>query len=353
MRFFGVNRRAWRRFLLVFFAFLVCSIPIFWQFFQDSRLALPLQFAQSSKSSAISTEEIVPVTEPIQPIPLTIAFDPNKVSLGKQLFEDARLSEDNRISCVSCHNLNLGGVDRRVRSIGINGNLTDVNTPTIFNASFNFRFNWNGKFENLTDHLNTLMTNPKVMGVKWDTLMEKLQKDAEYMKVFDRIYPDGLTPTNIKDAIVVYEQSLYTPNSRFDRFLRGDKQVLTQSEKEGYKLFKNYGCISCHQGVNVGGNMFQRFGIIGDYFAERGNITRADLGRFNVTKEETDRYVFRVPSLRNVELTPPYFHDGSAATLEKAIAVMVEYQLGRPLSGEKIDLIAQFLRTLTVKYGGN
>lgn len=344
MGFFGFNRRNWRRLLLILFAFLVCLIPIFWQFFQDSR---------SPKPIAINKEEKISVTEPIQPIPLTISLDPDKVSLGKTLFEDPRLSEDNRISCVSCHNLNLGGVDRRVLSVGINGNLTDVNTPTVFNVSFNFRFNWNGKFENLTDHLNTLMTNPKVMGVKWETLIEKLKKDSEYRETFDRLYRDGLTPANIKDAIVLYETSLYTPNSRFDRFLRGDKQALTQSEKEGYKLFKNYGCISCHQGINVGGNMFQRFGVMGNYFADRGNITKADLGRFNVTKDEADRYVFRVPSLRNVELTAPYFHDGSAATLDKAIAVMVRYQLGRPLSREKIDLIVQFLRTLTVEYREN
>jgi cytochrome c peroxidase len=344
MKFFGSKRQAWQKFILIIFAFLVCSIPIFWQFFQDSR---------SPKPIAISKEERIRVTEPIQPIPLTLSLDPDKVSLGKTLFEDPRLSEDNRISCVSCHNLNLGGVDRRVLSVGINGNLTDVNTPTIFNVSFNFRFNWNGKFENLTDHLNALMTNPKVMGVKWETLIEKLKEDSEYRETFDRLYRDGLTPANIKDAIVLYETSLYTPNSRFDRFLRGDKQALTQSEKEGYKLFKNYGCISCHQGINVGGNMFQRFGVMGNYFADRGNITKADLGRFNVTKDEADRYVFRVPSLRNVELTAPYFHDGSAATLDKAIAVMVRYQLGRPLSREKIDLIVQFLRTLTVEYREN
>jgi cytochrome c peroxidase len=350
MKFFGSNQQAWRRFILIISAVLIGLIPIFWQFFRDYPSILSPRFAQSQQPTVISKEEINSRTEPIQPIPVKISLDPNKVSLGKVLFEDPRLSEDNRISCVSCHDLKLGGVDRRVRSVGINGNLTDVNTPTVFNVSFNFRFNWNGKFENLTDHLNTLMTNPKVMGVKWETLIEKLKEDSEYMKIFDRLYLDGLTPANIKDAIVLYEKSLYTPNSRFDRFLRGDKQALTTSEKEGYKLFKNYGCISCHQGINVGGNMFQRFGVMGDYFADRGNITQADLGRFNVTKDEADRYVFRVPSLRNVELTPPYFHDGSADTLEKATAIMMRYQLGRPLSREKIDPIVQFLHTLTGEY---
>ncbi|MGL5806493.1 MAG: cytochrome-c peroxidase, partial [Xenococcaceae cyanobacterium] len=233
---------------------------------------------------------------------------------------------------------------------GINGNLTDINTPTIFNALFNFRLNWDGEFENLTNHLNALMTNPTVMGVEWEALIEKLGRVPEYVRAFGKLYADGLTQANIKDALVVYEKSLYTPNSRFDRFLRGDKTALTKTEQEGYKLFKSYGCVSCHQGINVGGNMFQRFGVMGDYFLDRGKITPADWGRFNVTKNEEDRYVFRVPSLRNVELTAPYFHDGSAETLEKAIAIMTRYQLGRPLLREQIDLIAQFLRTLNGEY---
>ncbi len=189
-------------------------------------------------------------------------------------------------------------------------------------------------------------------GSTWKEVVNKLQQSTEYVQTFARIYLDGLNSTNIKDAIATYEQSLYTPNSRFDQFLRGNKQALTAAEQEGYRIFKTYGCVSCHQGVNVGGNMFQRFGVIGDYFADRGNITRADLGRFNITKDQADRYVFRVPSLRNVALTPPYFHDGSTKTLEEAISIMVKYQLGRPLSTEQINLIAQFLRTLTGEYQG-
>jgi cytochrome c peroxidase len=193
MKFWGANRRTWRRYILIIFAFLVCLTPIFWQFFQDAR---------SPRLIVISKKEIATVTEPIQPIPLATSLDPDKVSLGKKLFEDARLSQDDRVSCVSCHNLNLGGVDRLIRSIGNNGKLTDVNTPTVFNVFFNFRFNWNGKFENLTDHLNALMTNPKVMGVEWEALIEKLKGVSEYTEAFDRLYPDGLTRTNIKDAIV-------------------------------------------------------------------------------------------------------------------------------------------------------
>jgi cytochrome c peroxidase len=304
--------------------------------------------------------EVAQTDEPIQAIPQQIAVDRPKVTLGEQLFQDVRLSTNNQKSCLSCHSFSLGGTDRRAHSIGINGALTEVNTPTIFNTRFNFRLNWNGKFTNLSNHLDALMNNPKIMGVRWPEAIRSLQQVPEYVRSFDRIYPDGVTATNIKDALVAYELSLNTPNSRFDRFLQGDKQALTKVEKEGYRLFKANGCVSCHQGVNVGGNMFQPFGIIGDYLADRearhqggrGKITTADLGRFNVTKNAADRHVFRVPSLRNVALTAPYFHDGSAKTLEEAIGKMTKYQLGRTLPTEQIESIAQFLSTLTGEYRG-
>jgi cytochrome c peroxidase len=296
--------------------------------------------------------EVIQSNEPIQPIPDSIALDLPKVALGEKLFQDVRLSKNNQISCLSCHSFSLGGADRLSHSIGVNGAPTNVNTPTVFNTSFNFRLNWDGKFENLTDHLDALMTNPQTMGVQWPESIESLQQIPEYVRSFDRIYPDGLTQFNIKDAIVAYELSLTTPNARFDRYLQGDQKALTASEKEGYQLFKDYGCISCHQGMNVGGNLFQPFGVIGNYFADRGRISTADLGRFNVTRNEADRHVFRVPSLRNVAQTSPYFHDGSAKTLEQAISVMAKYQLGRPLAKQQIERIAQFLGTLTGEYRG-
>lgn len=161
------------------------------------------------------------------------------------------------------------------------------------------------------------------------------------------VYENGVTEDTIIDAIVAYESSLITPNAPFDRYLRGDQNALLPKAQEGYRLFKAYGCVSCHQGVNVGGNIFQKFGVLGDYFADRGNITEADYGRHNVTGQEADRFVFRVPSLRNVAETPPYFHDGSAETLEKAISVMVKYQLGRPIPAEDVQRIAEFLRSQT------
>lgn len=298
---------------------------------------------------AISTQPEITITssqnEPIQPIPLQVALDINKVKLGEKLFADTRLSSDHQVSCLSCHQLDLGGADRQPRSTGANGVQTKVNTPTVFNVAYNFRFSWNGRFETLEAQIEGLAQN--VIGITWEQVIPKLQQVPDYVQQFNAIYADGITLPNVIDAIAVYERSLNTPNSRFDQFLRGDYTALTVEEQEGYRLFKSYGCVSCHQGVNVGGNLFQKFGVIGDYFADRGNITLADYGRYNVTGSENDRFVFRVPSLRNVAITPPYFHDGTAKTLEEAIAVMAKYQLGRPLPQAHIRRIVQFLNTLT------
>ncbi|MCG9891780.1 MAG: c-type cytochrome [Thermosynechococcaceae cyanobacterium MS004] len=291
--------------------------------------------------------------EPIQPIPVENVANPQKIALGEQLFQEVRLSSDNQVSCLSCHKFERGGADDRAHSVGIRGQATQVNTPSIFNVKYNFRFNWDGEFENLSDHLEGLLTSPSVMNMQWEPLVQKLQQIPTYRREFAQIYPDGITASSIKDAIVVYQEALTTPNSRFDQFLRGDKQALTATEQEGYQRFKEYGCVSCHQGINVGGNLFQRFGVMGNYFADRGNITESDLGRYNVTRDPADRFVFRVPSLRNVALTAPYFHDGSAKTLEEAIAIMVKYQLGRSLPPKHIQRIAEFLRTLTGEYQGN
>jgi cytochrome c peroxidase len=342
MKFLRGNRR-WQQIYLIALVLLAILVALFWQYLMSSN---PVSLTTTTQQV-----EVMQTDEPIQPIPLNIAVDSNKVALGEKLFQDARLSSNNRVSCLSCHSFSQGGADRRSHSIGVKG-ATDVNTPTVFNARFNFRFNWDGEFDNLFDHLDALMTNPKTMDVRWENTIQSLQQVPEYVRSFNQIYPDGLTQTNIKDAIVAYELSLNTPNARFDRFLSGDKQAITAAEKEGYGLFKSYGCVSCHQGVNVGGNIFQPSGVIGNYFIERGKLTEADLGRYNVTKNESDRYIFRVPSLRNVAITPPYLHDGSVKSLEKAIGIMTKYQLGRPLSKEQIKLIAQFLRTLTGEYRG-
>ena len=254
------------------------------------------------------------------------------------------------VSCASCHDLRNGGADGQERSRGFEGMVTAVNTPTVLNAALNFKQFWNGRADSLEAQINAVVEDPIEMGAKWEDVVRLVAQTPEYKALLPRAYEDGATKANLQNALATYLRTLTTPNSRFDRFLRGDSTALSAEERTGYVKFKQYGCIACHQGANVGGNMFQKFGIMGDYFAKRGNPTRADLGRFLVTGEEADRHVFKVPSLRNVALTAPYFHDGSAKTLEEAVDVMFRYQLGRIASKQDKASIVKFLGTLTGEF---
>ncbi|MBI3759941.1 MAG: cytochrome-c peroxidase [Deltaproteobacteria bacterium] len=285
--------------------------------------------------------------EPPQPIPQSLKQDPVRAGIGRLLFHDARLSGNGRVSCASCHDLAKGGVDGLARSSGLRGGLTDVNAPTVFNAALNFKQFWNGRADTLEDQVDQVIQNPVEMGSKWEDVVLKVSQDPKYKSAFTGAYKDGVTKANILNAIATFERTLITPNSRFDRYLRGEAAAISDLEKAGYARFKQYGCVACHQGVNVGGNMFQKFGVMGNYFDKRGNPTQADLGRYLVTKAENDKHVFKVPSLRNVALTAPYFHDASAKTLEEAVDVMFRYQLGRVASREDKESIVKFLHTLT------
>lgn len=291
-----------------------------------------------------------PLSEPIKPIPKSVDLDPERVALGKALFHDKRLSADNSISCASCHNLAKAGTDLTRVSEGINGQPGEVNSPTVFNSGLNFRQFWDGRAKTLEDQIDGPLKNPKEMGTSWPEVIKKLKVDKQYLQNFQAIYGNGITETNIKDAIATFERSLITPNSRFDRYLLGEANAITAEEKRGYELFKNYGCVACHQGANVGGNMFQVFGVLNDYFGQRGNPTKADLGRFNVTGNEFDKHSFKVPSLRMAAVTPPYFHDGSAETLRDAVDVMFKFQLGRDAPDDEKDAIVKFLHTLVGNY---
>lgn len=286
-------------------------------------------------------------SEPIQPLPSPPAQDPARVEIGRRLFHDARLSGNGRVSCASCHDLGKGGADGRARSMGVRGKLTDVNAPTVLNSAFNFRQFWNGRADSLEAQIDQVIRNPVEMDSRWEDVVSKVAQDAGYRSAFAAAYRDGVTQANIQNAIASFERTLVTPNSRFDRFLRGDANAITAAEKAGYQRFKQYGCVACHQGANVGGNMFQKFGVMGDYFGQRGKPTPADLGRYLVTRVESDKHVFKVPSLRNVALTAPYFHDGSAKTLDEAVDVMFRYQLGRTASREDKESIVRFLHTLS------
>lgn len=291
--------------------------------------------------------------EPVMPLPLSLGLDEKKVALGERLFNDPQLSRDNTISCASCHSLSKGGTDQRALSSGVGGQMGSINAPTVFNSGLNFKQFWDGHAQTLEEQIEGPTHNSVEMGSNWAEIIKKLEQSQDYLKDFSATYSDKIQSNNIKDAIATFERSLITPNSRFDQYLRGENNALTDEEKEGYRLFKAYGCVSCHQGLNIGGNLFQKFGIIGDYFAARGHITKADLGRFNVTGDEADRYVFKVPSLRNVAITPPYFHDGSAKQLEEAVTIMSVYQLGHPLTTLERNAIVKFLTTLTGQYKGN
>ncbi len=289
--------------------------------------------------------------EPIKPLPLEINLDPKRVALGEKLFHDNRLSKDGTVSCATCHDLRKGGVDHARVSVGVGGAKGMVNAPTVFNSGLNFRQFWDGRAASLEEQVNGPLTNPSEMAANWQDVVATLSQDQSLVAEIKSAYPDGLQPENIRDAIATFERSLTTP-SRFDRYLRGNKTAITADEQQGYQLFKSYGCVACHQGQNIGGNMYQVFGVMKDYFKERGSINDADLGRYNVTKVEADRHVFKVPSLRNIALTAPYFHNGSAATLDDAVDVMFRYQLGRVGPAKDKELIVKFLRSLIGEYKG-
>lgn len=279
----------------------------------------------------------------ISPLPNSVKANPQKVILGKKLFMDPKLSKDGTIACVNCHNLYSGGADSTAVSTGVGGKQGNINAPTVFNSSYNLAQFWNGRAKNLKDQASGPMTNPVEMANSPQKIVAIISANPEYMKLFKQTYPkDGITMGTIADAIAEFEKTLITPNSRFDRYLNGDITALNKIEKEGFELFKNRGCIACHNGINVGGNMYQKFGIFAHY-RDRLNT----LGRYEVTKNPEDKYYFKVPSLRNIEKTAPYFHDGSAKTLEEAIQTMAYYQLGRKLSKNEIVKIATFLRTLS------
>lgn len=289
---------------------------------------------------------------PIQPVPAVGDLDLDRVALGARLFAEPRLSSDGTIACASCHSLATGGADGRRTSIGVGGAVGPINAPTVFNASLNFAQSWNGGARTLEEQAGNPLTGAVEMGSSWPVILATLQGDPSYADTFAAAYADGVTEANVRDAIATFERSLLTPDAPFDRYLRGEDTAITPSAAAGYRHFVELGCVACHQGAGVGGNMYQRFGLMGDYVADRGDVTAADLGRFLVTGDEADKHVFKVPSLRNVARTAPYFHDGTAETLTEAVHVMATYQLGRNLTDDEVVELVAFLESLTGTYGG-
>lgn len=309
-----------------------------------------LSIAALTASALLTTNAFcTSADEPIKPLPAHPLEDlaAPKVALGERLFNDPRFSQDGSVACSSCHDIHgKGGADGRRVSSGAGNAQGVINAPSVLNAAHNFRQFWDGRAATLEEQIGFVITNPVEFASDWDAVLGRLAQDSALLADFQQVYPEGITQASVSDALASFQRSLPSP-SRFDRYLQGDGKALGADEIAGYERFKSYGCVACHQGVNVGGNMYQLFGVMGDYFKDRGNVQKEDLGRFNVTGLESDRYVFKVPSLRNVALTAPYFHDGSSATLESAVDVMFKYQLGRTAPEEDRRLIVSFLRSLT------
>lgn len=268
--------------------------------------------------------------EPITPVPPPPPADPLKLALGERLFFDTRLSSDGKLGCMSCHDIRTNGAGGKEARPGPNS----LDTLTVFNAALNFRMNWEGNFRTLAAHVESSLENPINLRTTVADVVHRLNDDPEIVAQFRAAYGNPPDRDNFLDAMVTFERSLLTPGSRFDRWLDGDATALSADELEGYREFKSYGCISCHQGVNVGGNLFQRQGIFRPLV-------------------RTPPEKVRVPSLRNVATTAPYFHDGSAPTLDVAVRRMARAQLDRSLSDKQVASLVAFLKTLTGNYRGS
>ena len=291
--------------------------------------------------SLLAWATMVVADEPIRPIPRHVPYDKEKAALGKLLFMDPRISSDGTVSCVSCHDFDHGGADPRPVSIGVHGTKGNANAPTVFNAYFNFRQFWNGRAKDLKDQANGPIHNPIEMNMVPSAIEKYLRTNPWYDEKFRYIYGRSPRYEDMLDAIAEFEKALYTPNCTFDRYLRGEAP-LSPLEKEGYRLFKTLGCITCHNGINIGGNSFQKMGIIVPY------PWREDYpDRYAITHDPRDKNVYKVPTLRNIVLTAPYFHDGSAATLKEALQKMAYHNLGFKLNPSEIAALVAFLTTLT------
>lgn len=289
--------------------------------------------------------------KPIPQTPPALPGNPataEKVELGKQLYFDPRLSASHAISCNSCHNLGLGGADAEPTSLGHRWQHGGRNAPTVFNAVFNTAQFWDGRAKDLEQQAGGPMVNPVEMASPTEHVAEQLKGIPGYGVAFAKAFPGEANPVtlaNVQKAIALFEATLITPNAPFDRFLKGDAGALSPAQKEGLTLFMDKGCSACHSGINVGGGMYAPFGVVEKPGAEF--LPPGDKGRFMVTKTPSDEYVFKVPTLRNIALTAPYFHTGASWDLRQAVAVMGSSQLGIQLQDAEVTRITAFLDSLT------
>jgi len=301
------------------------------RYFLKSNALLCLSIKYCFKSIILPVILLTPITfysfanEPITPIVKKYNIDNKKFELGQMLFKDTRLSGNQKTSCYSCHDIKSGGAD----GLKTPTNLT-LNSTTILNINKNYYIGWRGKYTQLKPHLEMIFANPKVMATNWELTIHELKSDTSYPELFNYLYADGISKESVIDSVLYYESNLVIP-SKFDEFLLGNVDAISLSAKQGYNKFKDYGCASCHQGSNVGGNVFQKLGVIVPYKGIKGKYKAEKL---------------RVPSLRNVAQTAPYLHNGSIDSLKDVIKIMAKHQLGQTLAEKEVDQIADFLTSL-------
>lgn len=302
-----------------------------------NRSVIALLVAGVGLVSATIAAEPIQVIKPVQSINLA------QVELGKKLYFDPRLSKSGFISCNSCHNLSMGGTDNLKTSIGHKWAQGPINAPTVLNSSLNLAQFWDGRAKDLKEQAGGPIANPGEMASNHTLAVDVLQSIPAYVREFQLVFgSDKVTIDEVTQAIAEFEKTLVTPNSRFDQWLLGKKDALTQKELAGYTLFKNSGCSGCHNGPAAGGNSFQKMGLVEPY-----KTSNKAEGLSTVSGKDADRFKFKVPTLRNVELTYPYFHDGEAATLTEAVDIMGRLQLGRKFNEKENAQIVAFLKTLT------
>lgn len=310
--------------------------------------ATPAMAARSDQALLRQAQQIfrpLPKNMATSEYPVTEA----RVTLGRMLFFDPRISLDGTVSCSRCHEPALYGTDALSKPIGVKDRVNPRNAPTVLNAALEFRAHWRGDRKNVEDQATQALVGPPSFGnPDYPAAMAKIEAIKAYAPLFRKAFPgekNPITPENWGKAIGAYERTLVTP-SPFDAYLKGNVRALSAQARAGLGQFIDSGCISCHNGVDVGGQTFQKFGVLEDYWKATGS-KQIDKGRFDVTQDPKDMYVFKVPSLRNVAMTPPYFHDGSVATLPQAVNIMARVQLGKHLSDRQVADIVAFLDSLT------
>lgn len=332
---FGMGKNYY---LTLISAVLIClCFPLFIYFTQ-----IPIEKNETINKTIY---EYVQVDSPLQPIPTLKSVNKNLALLGKALFHSPLLSKDNTISCASCHMLSFGGDDGFPVSTGVDNLKGNRNSPTILNSAFNFKQFWDGRASTLVEQAAGPIHNPVEMNSNWEQIIAKLKDDKYFSEAFSQLGVKEITPSDITLAIATFEETLITPNAPIDQFIQGDLTALTAQQKRGFNLFMNYGCATCHQGVNIGGNLFQKLGRISDISSD----LLKDTGRYEITGDPFDKNVFKVPTLRNIAETAPYFHNGSISTLEEAVSIMASSQLGRKLSESEVEDIVALLQSFSAE----